>query len=110
MKDKAKIAVFSLLMFSGLLSLPCVNGFTEMIYVADQFDAKGDRDSQINYHIRQIKKYKSEVEREEQNERRSVSNRQFSEARNAQKRKAMAMEKIYHHTEEVKKLRRGASE
>lgn len=67
--------------------------------------ANGTRKEQIEYHKKEIEKYRAKIEQEERTSQRALSRQDMNDARSAQNRKMQYQKKIDQHTVEMHNLR-----
>jgi len=107
-----KLLIVNLLIISGLSVFSCsgANSEPSVAAVSPEPDptATMSKQQKIDYHVNEIRKYKANVEREEQNALRFLSQRNMSDVRASNRRKQDALNKIHEHTSELKQLRDGA--
>lgn len=67
--------------------------------------SNGTRKQQIEYHKKEIQKYRAQIEQEERTSQRALSRQDMNDARSAQNRKMQYQKKIDQHTTQMHKLR-----
>lgn len=102
----ARYFLLSFLCISGI-ELSAITAMPHQFLSVVKADPNGTKEEQIQYHKNQIKKYKSAVEREEHLAQRAQSERQMSDVKQANARKAHYLKKIDEHVDAIQKVKEG---
>ena len=100
---KKKGIVFFL---SALLAVGCSSQNASYLGTVTP-NPNGTKEEQIEYHKNEIRKYRSAVEREEQNSRRHLSQRKMSDVRQSNNRRDQYLNQIDKHARALQKLKGG---